>query len=258
MSDLEVVWPRYLLSGGNADLARARGEITVDGITLRGRIYVWSIPALLGWLDGRAIKTCPSAGVCGSACYARFGRYRFRNVVAAHTRNLRLVVEHGDEWERRMIAELEMRRYLDAWVRIHDAGDFFSEEYALRWCRIAAAHPATPFYAYTKEVAMWSAGPVADARPENLTIIYSAGGTQDHLIDRAADRWVDVYPSREALEAAGAADQEVDDRLAVVGPRHVGIVANRISTARRRAGERSFAEWQTERASTRAARGLIR
>lgn len=257
MSD-PVVWPKYLLSGGNADLARNREEITVGGITLRGRIYVWSIPALLAWVDGRAIKTCPSAGVCGAACYARFGRYRFRNVVQAHTRNLRLVLEHGDEWEERMIAELGLRRYVEAWVRIHDAGDFFSEEYALRWCRIAAARPATPFYAYSKEVALWRSGSVAEARPENLTIIYSAGGTQDYLIDREHDRWCDVYPSREALEAAGAADQEADDRLAVVGPRHVGIVANRISTARRRAGERSFAEWQDERASTRAARRVIR
>jgi hypothetical protein len=242
-----VVWPRYLLSGGNSDLARNREPLVVDGHLLTGRIYVWSIPALIGWIDGKAIRTCPNAGVCGSACYARFGRYRFRNVVAAHTRNLRLTLEHGDEWERRMVDELGMRRYAEAWVRIHDAGDFYSEQYARRWCRIAQARAEIPFYAYTKEVALFRLLMAEGAVPSNLTIIFSTGGRQDHLIDPARDRWADVYPDDESLIAAGAADQGADDRLAAVGPRHVGIVANRIGAARRRAGPRSFAQWQAER-----------
>jgi hypothetical protein len=51
-----------LLSNSNRNLAR-------------DRIWSWSIPALAARLpDGRTIRTCPSAGVCAQACYARSPR----------------------------------------------------------------------------------------------------------------------------------------------------------------------------------------
>ena len=67
---------RDLLRKGNSELA---------GLG----IFVWSIPALVAKSDkfGR-IKTCPNAGICAALCYARTGRYTFRPVVNAHTKNL--------------------------------------------------------------------------------------------------------------------------------------------------------------------------
>lgn len=44
-------------------------------------VWNWTIPALATRLpDGRVIKTCPAAGVCAQACYARNGTYNFRGV----------------------------------------------------------------------------------------------------------------------------------------------------------------------------------
>ena len=224
---------KFLLRQGNRDLARSK-------------VFVWSIPALTATLEsGKRIKTCPNAGVCGSACYARSGTYRFSNVRKAHTENLRFVDEELDRWEAELIAELTHKRYRDAWVRIHDAGDFYSLDYALAWCRVATSAPDVCFYAYTKEVAMFKELTL----PPNFTIIYSTGGLQDRLIDKDKDRHAEVFPDLESLLEAGYSDQAEDDRLAVTGFHKVGIVANNIPKARKRQKQRSFGEWQAERPS---------
>lgn len=222
---------KFLLRQGNRDLARTK-------------TFVWSIPALTATLEsGKRVKTCPNAGVCGSACYARSGTYRFSNVRKAHTENLRFVDEEPDRWEAQLIAELDHKRYREAWVRIHDGGDFYSLEYAKAWLRVAESAPDVHFYAYTKEVAMFKKLTL----PPNFTIIYSTGGLQDHLIDKEVDRHADVFPDLKSLKAAGYSDQAEDDRLAVTGYFKVGIVTNNIPQARKRQKQRSFSEWQAER-----------
>lgn len=73
--------PRRLLTNSNRNLAR-------------DRIWTWTLPALAARLpDGRTIRTCPSAGICAQACYARVGAYMFPAVKAAHVRNLQYVVD---------------------------------------------------------------------------------------------------------------------------------------------------------------------
>lgn len=222
-----------MLTTGNSDLARSR-------------VFVWSLPALVADTErhGR-VQTCPHAGVCATACYARFGTYRFPAVLAAHTENLDRVLDYPARWESAMLRELRHPRYRGAWVRLHDGGDFFARWYAEAWCRIATRSPWATFYAYTKEVSMWRE--LEAERPANLAIIFSLGGTEDHLIDRDADRHADVFASEEALLAAGYADQADDDRLAVMGPTKVGIVANNLPGASARQGDRSFGEWQRTR-----------
>jgi hypothetical protein len=49
-----------------------------------------------------------------------------------------------------MIAELGAPKFQDRWVRIHDSGDFFSDEYTQAWLRVMRARPTVLFYAYTK------------------------------------------------------------------------------------------------------------
>jgi hypothetical protein len=122
-------------------------------------------------------------------------------------------------------------------VRIHDAGDFFDATYLARWARIAAANPDVLLYAYTKEVAMLKATPL----PDNMRVVYSYGGRQDHLIDPGADRHADVFPTRAALDAAGYYDQEDNDLLAVTAPTtRIGIVANNLPVANKRFAGRTM------------------
>lgn len=224
---------RRLLTANNADLKR-------DGI------YTWSLPAWVVELpDGRKVNVCPSAGACAELCYALRGTYVFRNVRAAHTRNLTLVMDDQPEWERLMLDELRHKRFDGAHVRIHDTGDFFSRDYLLGWLRIIRANPQTTFYAYTKEVALFREIVEPD-RPANFRFVFSYGGRQDKHI-REDDRRCDVFPDDESLEAAGFVDQGASDLLAIYGPPEVGIVANNHPGSRKKMAGRSLSQMQADR-----------
>jgi hypothetical protein len=55
-----------------------------------------------------------------------------------------------------------------------------------------------------------------------------------------------VFPDEAAIAAAGWASQEASDLLAVLGPRLVGVPANRIPAYLKRLAGRRFSEWQAE------------
>jgi hypothetical protein len=206
-------------------------------------VWAWTLPA--HWValpDGSKFTTCPNAGVCAAACYAKAGRWRFKTVLAAHTRKLMMVLNDLPGWQAAMVAELTKKKYTGKFIRIHDGGDFFSREYAQAWADVAAAHPDKTFYAYTKEVALFKE--LAPTLPKNFIIIYSYGGRQDHLIDRNRDRNADVFPDAASLAAAGYHDNAADDRLAATGPKKVGIIANKIPKLVRLQGGRTFSGWQ--------------
>lgn len=222
-----------LLSMGNSDLRR-------DGI------FTWSLPAWVTELDdGRIINVCPSAGECAKPCYARKGTYRFRNVKQKHQANLKRVLDDLAGWEREMTEELQKPKFVRKYVRIHDGGDFFSQEYLEAWLRIIRATPTTIFYCYTKEVKMFKEIVEPDY-PKNFYWVYSYGGRQDHLIEDN-DRQADVFPSKEAMEAAGFFDQEASDLLAITGPHKVGIVINNHAGAVRGLEGQSFGQRQAAR-----------
>lgn len=209
--------------------------------------YNWTLPALHARLsDGTLVKTCPSAGACAQFCYARNGTFRFPAVKAAHVRNLELVLTDLDAWRERMTDELRHKRYVGKHVRIHDSGDFFTDEYTAAWLRIASDIPTTTFYAYTKEVARFKRM-VEGRAPANFLWLYSMGGREDHLVDLENDRHAEVFPSEQALADAGYFNQEESDLLAVHAPTNkIGIVANNIPAYKKRMGERTFGSVQSE------------
>nr|WP_236808373.1 hypothetical protein [Amycolatopsis albispora] len=90
--------------------------------------------------------------------------------------------------------------------------------------------------------------------PPNFLWVYSYGGTQDVALNPAVDRVADVFPDESAIAEAGWASQEASDLLAVLGPRLVGVPANRIPTYLKRLAGRRFSEWQAEVDADRAAR----
>jgi hypothetical protein len=224
-----------------APLLRQNRELREIGV------WNWTIPALGARLDdGRTILTCPQAGACASLCYARNGTFLFRNVKAAHARNLKRVLDDLANWKDEMIAEAT-KRARGGYVRIHDSGDFFSDEYLQTWLDIAAAVPTTTFYAYTKEVSRFKRM-VEGKAPSNFKWLYSMGGKEDHLIDVDRDRHAEVFPSAESLEAAGYFNQEESDVLAIEAPTNrIGIVANNISHFRKRQGAATFGGLQKGR-----------
>lgn len=233
-------------------------------------IWNWSIPALTAKLpDGRRVSTCPSAGICARLCYARNGSYLFSNVLAAHTRNLSMVIDHTDEWRTAMHTELTHSRFTrtrpprtlpisrdeiaDDWlrtwadsgkpaVRIHDSGDFFADWYLSEWLTIAVEHPHLLFYAYTKEITML----MSVETPQNFRWLASTGGTQDHLITDQM-RHADVFPDEQTLNNAGYTSQTASDLLCVMLPtRRIGIPANNIKHFNRRMAGRTFSQIQKD------------
>jgi hypothetical protein len=209
-------------------------------------VWTWSLPAWAGrFPDGRTYNTCPSAGICRQVCYARQGTYLWPVVLARHQANLRFVLDDLPAWETAMATELAAGKFRDRWVRIHDAGDFFSDDYLNAWLRICRAQPWVNFYAYTKEVDRFRRL-VAPHPPGNLRWVYSYGGVQDGDLDHDADRVADVFPDEDAITAAGWSSQRASDLLAVLGPRLVGMSANRIPAFRKLLQGRRFSAWQAE------------
>jgi hypothetical protein len=214
----------------------------------------WSLPAWAGRLpNGRTYNTCPSAGVCAQACYARHGTYTWPVVRSKHQANLRYVLDSLADWQAAMVAELGAAKFRSAWVRVHDSGDFFSEAYLQAWLAVFQARPDTNFYAYTKEVSRFRVLVEPDP-PANFLWVCSYGGTQDAALNPDADRVADVFSDEAAIAEAGWASQEASDLLAVLGPRLVGVPANRIPTYLKRLAGRRFSEWQAEVDAERAAR----
>lgn len=179
------------------------------------RAFNWGIPALK---SASGFATCPNAGACALGCYAQAGAYRFSNVAATFER--RLALTRSAEFEATILAELRRKRV--SVLRVHDSGDFYSEEYARRWFAVMRAAPKVKFYAYTKQVAMFKA--MRLELPANFTLIYSFGGKQDKLIDVKRDRHSLVFETLEDLKAAGYVDTTENDLNAIKANPRVGLV----------------------------------
>ena len=225
-----------------ATLLSSNSELRPDGI------YNWSIPALAAKLsNGTNIKTCPNAGACATVCYARNGTYNFSNVKGRHVKNLEYILEDPQGWFAQMLEEVSKPKMRGKHVRIHDAGDFFSEDYLRMWLKLATLVPEVTFYCYTKEVSMFKRV-LSEGCPSNFKYLFSMGGKEDHLIDKENDRHAEVFPDDAAILDAGYMNQSASDLLAITLPTNkVGIPQNNIPQFRKRLAGRTFGELQEER-----------
>jgi hypothetical protein len=210
----------------------------------KGGIFGWTLPA--HWVtlpDGTKFNTCPNAGACAGFCYAKNGTYQFPEVKKNHALKLDLVLNHREAWFHLIMSELVKKKYRRKFIRIHDAGDFFSEDYAIDWLRIARANPQCRFYTYTKEVELFKYK-LAKKTPANFIVIFSYGGRQDFMIDRENDRHSDVFPDYDNMIAEGYNDIGDDDKLAAIHPnKKVGLFRNNIPHFIKRMGDRKFSDF---------------
>ena len=67
-------------------------------------------------------------------------------------------------------------------IRVHVAGDFFSQAYFMAWMEVAKKRTDIIFYAYTKSIGYWvnQLGNI----PSNFKLNASYGGKQDNLIEQ--------------------------------------------------------------------------
>jgi hypothetical protein len=225
-------------------LLTQNSELRKDGI------WNWTIPAWnVKMSDGSWFNCCPNAGVCAKMCYARNGTYLFPVVKAKHLANLEHFIFRQAQWFTDMSAEIRKKRNLQ-YLRIHDAGDFFSDDYLQSWIDIALLHEQVTFYAYTKEVSRFKR--FQREIPHNFRYLFSMGGREDHLIDKEKDRHCDVFPTEQALLDAGYMDQGANDLLAITIPSNkIGIVSNRIPQFIKIQDGLTFGQAQDKRESKR-------
>lgn len=67
-------------------------------------------------------------------------------------------------------------------TRIHESGDFWTENYMRAWIMVAQERPQQKFYAFTKSLGMWLN--LRDIIPSNFYLTASQGGTLDYLIPK--------------------------------------------------------------------------
>jgi hypothetical protein len=131
-------------------------------------------------------------------------------------------------------------------VRIHESGDFWTENYMRAWILAAIQRPKQKFYAYTKSLGMWLN--LKDIIPSNFYLTASCGGTLDYLLPKNQDVFKRiayvVYTEQEARERGLEIDHDdshcFGDKpfaLLVHGSQRAGSEAMRALTQRKKAGD---------------------
>lgn len=135
--------------------------------------------------------TCPAASLCHSRvnvhtgkiidygefrCYAAKLECGFPTLRRLHAANLKALarLKTVEQITAALLAMLDNYPSLKV-LRVHDSGDFFSQNYYAAWVAVAQARPDIIFFGYTKVLAY----AVDEAVPDNWHFVYSYGGLQD-------------------------------------------------------------------------------
>jgi hypothetical protein len=168
------------------------------------------------------VLTCPGAGSCRANCYALQGRYQCPKIQAPRIRNLELVGYTLAQLGSLGLAELLVgdldRLGAKDCIRIHDSGDFFSQEYLDAWLMAMAANPQVVFYAYTKSHHLdWS------RTPRNFRVVRSLGSKFDHLVD-LSNPHARVFADLAALIRSRYTRGSKSDQPVIDGAVRIGLV----------------------------------
>lgn len=180
-----------------------------------GRVIGWGIPADMDFtLNGESFNTCPGACACRGVCYAKQGAYTWKATKAARLRALESTF--SSSFVDDAIADLKRMRGVGV-VRIHDSGDYYSQEYLDKWIAIARAFPSIIFYSYTKSAILDFSN-----APSNFRVTYSLGGRYDDKVDlgRSHSR---IFSTHEDMERAGYIDGGASDAPAIQGLVKIGL-----------------------------------
>lgn len=113
-----------------------------------------------------AVSTCPgSTALCRKYCYARAAEDLFKAVKAKRVRALK--ASKSADFVEVMKAEIATVPLIP-FFRIHESGDFYSQEYLDKWFEICRAFPEKTFLAFTKAFKLDYSN-----RPKNLSLYFS-------------------------------------------------------------------------------------
>ena len=116
-------------------------------------------------------------------------------------------------------------------VRIHSAGDFFSEQYFLGWMKFANSKPTVRFWAFTKSLPLWIKN--IQSVPANVEMQASYGGKWDNLISAHNLKYARVVWSTDEAEMLGL-KIDTDDKLAAYAGPSFALLENFSKPAQRK------------------------
>ena len=127
--------------------------------------------------------TCPGCTeVCARICYARKPtKMGFKGSINYRKRMLHATRDPG--FVAMVIREVQDRGFKK--VRVHEAGDFYSQSYLNKWIHIALGLPEIPFLAFTRNF-----GLDYSQVPPNLRIYYSGDSANAHRIPKGPQGWI--------------------------------------------------------------------
>lgn len=128
-----------------------------------------------------AVKTCPfRTSACESACYARKAEKCYPSVLPARERNFNASLHESFvaemvEYIENMLKSPSYSKANHVIFRIHESGDFYSQEYVNKWKMIIDYFKPVKklhFVAYTKSIEFFRGGNYWK-NMENVTLIHS-------------------------------------------------------------------------------------
>lgn len=168
-------------------------------------------------------------------CFAASEEVRYANVRQGRWHNLDKLREYAGDGDhesqvegmaRLILASLPLReRVFDLFidgraykqvVRVHVAGDFFSQAYFDAWLTVARKRPDVLFYGYTKSLPFWVRR--LGVIPSNFVLTASYGGRWDHLIEECGLRSARVVFSEAEAADLGLEIDEDDSHAMRRGP----------------------------------------
>lgn len=179
------------------------------------KIIGFGIPADYEFSGG---NTCPGANACKGVCYAKQGMYLTPQVRTARLRALKQTVR--TTFVKYVISDIE--NYFNGKynaIRIHDSGDFYSQEYLDKWKEIAKEFPKIKFYAYTKALHL----DLYTNKPKNFHIIQSLGGKYDKKVDLTKPH-SRIFSDHETRIKNGYVNGTESDIPALTGKIKIGLV----------------------------------
>jgi len=159
---------RKLLKRGNHKLSTKQG--------------IWTLPR----------STCIGAGECRKYCYAK----KMENMPNVRESRLwKLEQTKRKDFVERIVKEVQGRKI--EIIRIHEAGDFYSQGYLEKWFEIAKKLPEVRIYTFTKAFELDFTN-----TPENLVIIQSYGSRYDNKINKMGNtsRVIESYTELRKIE----------------------------------------------------------
>ena len=183
------------------NLFTQNSKIVKTGKKMNVRLFNFGIPA---YMSMTGLKTCPFAQECVEFCYGLGGCYQFSNVKPAFEKRLAVTLTSNFI----TLATNEIIRKKIEFLRVHDTGDYYSEEYLQKWFKIARLNPEVNFYSYTNNVEMIKKSKI----PENFDFIFSSYGKQKNLI-KPNDRQAKIFENELYLKFKGFENCSENDLL---------------------------------------------